>query len=78
LPLLQFSMRIESRVSRKSVSEHLILFYLYLARVAVPVLGTGLTETPEVSGVRSIVHVVLFLTFFYLGFIRKWKSRSIN
>ena len=54
-----------------------ILFYLYLARVSVPLLGTGLTETPEVSGVRSIVHAVFFLTFFYLGFIRKWKRRSI-
>jgi hypothetical protein len=55
-----------------------ILFYLYLAGVSVPLLGTGFIETPEISGVRSIVHVVLFLTFFYLGFIRKWKSRSIN
>jgi hypothetical protein len=48
-----------------------VLFYLYLAGVSVPVLGTGFTETPEVSGVRSIVHFVLFLTFFYLGFVRK-------
>jgi hypothetical protein len=55
-----------------------ILFYLYLAGVSVPLLGTGFTETPEVSRVRSIVHVVLFLTFFYLGFVRKWKGRSIN
>ena len=55
-----------------------ILFYLYLARVSVPLLGTGFIETPEVSGVRSIVHAVLFLTFFYLGFIRKWKSRNRN
>jgi hypothetical protein len=53
-----------------------ILFYLYLARVFVPLLGTGFFETPEISGVRSIVHAILFLTFFYLGFIRKWKSRS--
>ena len=53
-----------------------ILFYLYLARVSVPLLGTGFIETPEISGVRSIVHAILFLTFFYLGFIRKWKSRS--
>jgi hypothetical protein len=50
------------------------LFYLYLACVSVPILGTGVIETPEVSGVRSVVHVVLSLTFFYLGFIRKWKS----
>src|SRR4029434_3566442 len=39
-----------------------ILFYLYLARVSVPILGTRFTETPEVSGARSIVHVVLFST----------------
>ena len=51
-----------------------ILFYLYLVRVSVPILGTSLVQTPDVSGVRSIVHAVLFLTFFYLGFIRKWKS----
>jgi hypothetical protein len=36
------------------------LFYLYLARVSVPVSGTGFTERPEVSGVRSVAHVVLF------------------
>ena len=29
-----------------------------------------------VSGVRSAAHAVLFLAFFCLGFIRKWKSRS--
>jgi hypothetical protein len=55
-----------------------ILFYLYLARVSVPLLGTSIVQTPEVSGVRSIVYAVFFLTFFYLGFIRKWKSRNRN
>jgi hypothetical protein len=39
-------------------------------------LGTRFTQTPEVSGARSIGHAVLFLIFFYLGFIRKWNSRS--
>jgi hypothetical protein len=34
------------------------LFYLYLARVSVPILGTGFTATPEVSGARSIERVV--------------------
>jgi hypothetical protein len=48
-----------------------ILFYLYLARVSVPLLGTNLVFTPEISGVRSIIHTVLFVIFFYLGFIRK-------
>ena len=51
-----------------------ILFYLYLVRVSVPILGTSIVQTPEVSGARSIVHAVLFLTFFYLGFLRKWKG----
>ena len=55
-----------------------ILFYLYLARVSVPLLGTKFIETPEISGMRSIVHAVLFLTFFYLGFIRRWKRHSIT
>jgi uncharacterized protein (DUF486 family) len=55
-----------------------VLFYLYLARVSVPLLGTSFIETPEISGVRSIINAVLFVTFFYLGFIRKWKSRSID
>jgi hypothetical protein len=41
-------------------------------------LGTNFIETPEISGTRSIVHAVLFLTFFYLGFIRKWKHHSIT
>lgn len=48
-----------------------VLFYLYLAGVSVPVVFFHLTETPEVSGARSIVHFVLFLATFYLGFIRK-------
>jgi hypothetical protein len=47
------------------------LFYLYLARVSVPLLGTGFIETPEVSGLRSIVHLVLFLTFFLSRFHSK-------
>jgi hypothetical protein len=51
-----------------------ILFYLYLARVSVPLLGTNFVFTPEISGLRSIVHAVLSVTFFYLGFIRKWKT----
>jgi len=55
-----------------------ILFYLYLAGVSVPLLGTSFIFTPEVSGARSIVHVVLFLIFFYLGFVRRWKPPSIN
>jgi hypothetical protein len=50
-----------------------ILFYLYLADVSVPLLGTSFVETPQISGGRSIVHFVLFLLCFYFGFVRNRK-----
>jgi hypothetical protein len=53
-----------------------VFFYLYVYRVSVPIFSTGFIETPEISGARSIVHAILFLVFFYLGFLRKWKSHS--
>jgi uncharacterized protein (DUF486 family) len=48
-----------------------IQFYLYLAKVPVPLLGTNLVLTPEISGVRSIVHFILFGLCLYFGFIKK-------
>jgi hypothetical protein len=51
-----------------------ILFYLYLADVSVPLLGTSFVETPQISGGRSIVHFILFLFCFYFGFVRKVTS----
>lgn len=48
-----------------------VLFYLYITKVSVPILFFNLTETPEISGMRAIVHFVLFLTTLYFGFIRK-------
>ena len=51
-----------------------ILFYLYLADVSVPLLGTSFIETPQISGGRSIVHFILFLLCVYFGFIRKPKA----
>ena len=41
-----------------------ILFYLYLADVSVPLLGTSFVETPQISGGRSIVHFIFFLLCF--------------
>ena len=52
------------------------LFYLFAAGVSVPLLGTEFTETPKLSGMRSIAHAVLFVIMFYLGFVRKWRVRS--
>jgi hypothetical protein len=50
------------------------LFYLYVADVTVPLLGTGFVETPEVSRDRSIVHCILFLLCVYFGFVRKPRA----
>jgi hypothetical protein len=51
-----------------------ILFYLYLADVSVPLLGTSFVETPPISGGRSIVHFILFLLCLYFGFVRKLEA----
>jgi hypothetical protein len=47
-----------------------VLFYLYLTNTPVPLLGTGYVVTPEISGLRSIVHTILFLVCFYVGYMR--------
>jgi hypothetical protein len=47
-----------------------MLFYLYLADVSVPILGTNIVETPEISDYRSAVHFILFLPCLYFGFIK--------
>jgi hypothetical protein len=45
--------------------------HFYLAGTAVPVLGAQIMVTPTVNGVRAAVHAVLFVVFFYFGYIRK-------
>jgi hypothetical protein len=42
--------------------------------VSVPLLGTNLVFTPEISEVRSIVHFILFGLCLYFGFIKKPKD----
>jgi hypothetical protein len=51
-------------------------FYFYLANVSVPLVGTGLVQTPELSGLRWILHFIFFLVTFYFGFIRMPKGSS--
>jgi hypothetical protein len=53
-----------------------IQFYLYLAEVSVPLLGTNLVVTPEINGWRSIVHFILFGVCLYFGFIQKPKGKE--
>jgi len=52
-------------------------FYLYLTKVSVPLLGTSLILTPEISGFRSIVHFFLFALCFYFGFIKTPKDSGM-
>jgi uncharacterized protein (DUF486 family) len=52
-----------------------IQFYLYLANVSVPLLGTTFVQTPDLRAVRSLVHFIFFLITFYFGFIRKPPAR---
>ena len=78
LPTLYFAWR--SREFRKFLAGAFfvsagIQFYLYLAKVSVPLLGTNLVVTPEISGWRSIIHFILFGLCLYFGFI---KSRQIR
>jgi hypothetical protein len=42
--------------------------YFYVTHLAVPFLG--FTISPELLGLRSIIHFLLFLICFYIGFIR--------
>ena len=51
-----------------------ILFYLYLPYVSVPLLGTSFVETPQISGVRFIIHLLLFLLCIYTGFVRRPRA----
>jgi hypothetical protein len=74
LPTLYFAWR--SREFRKFLAGAFfvsagIQFYLYLAKVSVPLLGTNLVLTPEVNGLRSIPNFVFFCICLYFGFIKK-------
>jgi hypothetical protein len=78
LPNLYFAYR--SREYRKFLAGAFFVsagmqLYLYFANVSVPLLGTHLVLTPEISGWRSIPHFVFFLLSLYFGFIAKPKER---
>jgi hypothetical protein len=48
-----------------------VQLYLYAADVSVPLVGASYVQTPELSGVRSILHFTFLLITFYFGFVRK-------
>jgi hypothetical protein len=76
IPTLYFAVR--SREFRKFLAGAFFVsagtqFYFYVAKISIPLVGTGIVQTPNVSGARAIVHFVLFLISLYFGFIRKPK-----
>jgi hypothetical protein len=81
LPNLYFAYR--SREYRKFLAGAFFVsagfqLYLYFTNVSVPLLGTHLVLTPEISGWRSIPHFVFFLLCLYFGFIAKPKERPVS
>jgi hypothetical protein len=79
LPSLYFAIR--SREFRKFLSGAFFVsggmqFYFYLANLSAPLVGTSIVQAPDLSGVRSIIHFIFFLTCFYFGFIKKPKDLS--
>ena len=46
-------------------------FYFYIANVSMPLVGTSVVQTPELSGARSSIHFIFFLICLYFGFVRK-------
>jgi hypothetical protein len=67
LPTLYFAIR--SREFRK---------FLAGAFFVMPLLGTSLVFTPEISGWRSIPHSIFFLLCFYFGFNAKQKDTALS
>lgn len=81
MPTLHFAWR--SREFRKFLAGAFfvsagIQFYLYLVDVSVPLLGTNVALTPEINGVRSIVHFILFGLCLYFGFIKQPRVSDEN
>ena len=73
-PTLYFAIR--SREFRKFLAGAFFVsggtqLYLCLANVLVPILGTDAVVTPAMSGLRSIVHLALFLVTLYFGYVRE-------
>ena len=72
LPTLYFAVRY--REFRKFLAGAFFVsagmqLYFYLANMTVPLVGTNIVQPPELSGVRAIIHFILFGLTFYFGFV---------
>ena len=50
-----------------------IQLYLAYAKVSIPILGTGLVQTPNIGYTRGVLHLILCLTCLYFGFLKNKK-----
>ncbi len=55
-----------------------VQFYLSIANVSVPLLGTDFVQTPEIGAIRCIPHFIFSVLSFYFGFIKKPKVKTNN
>ena len=51
-------------------------FYFYLAKIPIPLIGTGAVQSPELSAVRGTIHFVLFLVCLYFGWFFRARRRA--
>jgi uncharacterized protein (DUF486 family) len=78
-PALYFA--VKSREFRKFLSGAFFVsaglqFYFYINGVSMPLIGTDIVQTPELSGIRSIIHFIFFVVTLYFGFIQKPKPQN--
>jgi hypothetical protein len=55
-----------------------IQFYLYLANVSVPLLGTTFVQTPELSVKRSILHFIFFFDRLLFRFHQHARKSALS
>ena len=55
-----------------------VLFYLYLTRTPVPLLGTDIVVQPGTHGVRSVIHAGLFVVCLYFGYLRRLHGTATS
>jgi hypothetical protein len=53
-----------------------VQFYLYVAGVSIPLVGTAFIQTPELSAIRGSIHFVLFAITFYFAFIHRSRDHG--
>jgi hypothetical protein len=62
---------------RRLSCELRVQFYLFLAKVSAPLIGTHLVLTPEMNGLRFIPNFIFFLLCPYFGYLRPPKPKGI-